>query len=325
MSSASEAGGARTRVLSVLRCPRCAGVLTDDTDELRCDSGHRFPVHDGYIDLSVETDDDDVARTLQSFGYEWQTFDAIQPEDEGFWRWYVEDLDLPSLAGARTLDAGCGKGRYTFFTAAHVGDVVAFDGSEAAAAAARNLAPLDNVTVVRGDLRDPPLARASFDLVTCLGVLHHLPDPAAGFQVLADLLAPGGTMLIYVYSRPTTAGVRAAGLAGARALRRLTVRMPHRALRAASAPLAAAMYAAIVVPGAAGDKRGNARLSALPLQTYRGKPLRSLWLDTFDRLSAPLEARYTWADLAPWYERAGLVVDAVRDDAGLFVTAHRPA
>ena len=52
---------------------------------------------------------------------------------------------------------------------------------------------------------------------------------------------------------------------------------------------------------------------------------RYLWLDTFDRLSAPLEARYTWEDLAPWFERAGLAVDAVRDDAGLFITAHRPA
>ncbi len=57
---------------------------------------------------------------------------------------------------------------------------------------------------------------------------------------------------------------------------------------------------------------------------YRGKPLRSLTLDTFDRLSAPVEHRYVWADLAPWFSQAGLVVDAVRDETGWFILAHRP-
>jgi hypothetical protein len=53
-------------------------------------------------------------------------------------------------------------------------------------------------------------------------------------------------------------------------------------------------------------------------------PFRSLVLDTFDRLSAPVEHRYVWEDLAPWFEEAGLVVDAARDETGWFVLAHRP-
>jgi hypothetical protein len=53
-------------------------------------------------------------------------------------------------------------------------------------------------------------------------------------------------------------------------------------------------------------------------------PIRSLWLDTFDRLSAPIEHRYVWEDLRPWYAHRGLVVDAMREESGLFVLAHRP-
>jgi SAM-dependent methyltransferase len=38
-----------------------------------------------------------------------------------------------------------------------------------------------------------------FDLINCVGVLHHLPDPIRGIQALAKKLAPGGIMHIFVY------------------------------------------------------------------------------------------------------------------------------
>jgi SAM-dependent methyltransferase len=38
-----------------------------------------------------------------------------------------------------------------------------------------------------------------FDLINCVGVLHHTPDPIAGIQALAQKLAPGGLMHIFVY------------------------------------------------------------------------------------------------------------------------------
>jgi SAM-dependent methyltransferase len=39
-----------------------------------------------------------------------------------------------------------------------------------------------------------------FDLINCVGVLHHLPDPIRGIQSLAAKLAPGGLMHIFVYA-----------------------------------------------------------------------------------------------------------------------------
>jgi len=38
-----------------------------------------------------------------------------------------------------------------------------------------------------------------FDLINCVGVLHHLSDPIRGIQTLAKKLAPGGLMHIFVY------------------------------------------------------------------------------------------------------------------------------
>jgi SAM-dependent methyltransferase len=258
----------------------------------------------------------DVAKTLDSFGYEWTTFDRIQPEDEAFWQGYFREVDLAALNGRLGLDAGCGKGRYTRFTAGHVGHMVALDGSDAVQAAARNLADLDNVSIVKADLEAIPLRPRSLGFISCLGVLHHLPDPRSGFATLVDLLAPGGLLLVYVYSRPESAGLRAIGLRTATLMRRVTVRLPRPLLRLACAPLALALYALLVVPGAAYKR--------LPLATYRGKPLRSLWLDTFDRLSAPLEQRYIWSELGHWIEEERLELLSARDDAGWIFLARRP-
>jgi SAM-dependent methyltransferase len=263
-------------------------------------------------------------RTFASFGFEWNNFDEVREEDESFADVYFRDLDLAGLDGKVGLDAGCGKGRYTRFLAEHLGALAALDGSSAVEAAARNLAAVPSVLVVKSDLRLAPFAPESFDFISSLGVLHHLDDPQEGFKRLLDYLAPGGRILLYLYSRPSTFGARSAALSIAAALRTVTVRLPHRMLKAVSTPIAALLFWGVVAPGEYGDRRGVASLSGLPMNAYRGKPFRSLVLDTFDRLSAPVEHRYVWKELAPWFADTGMVVDAARDETGWFVLAHKP-
>ena len=308
-----------------LRCPECGKPVEADTRGITCPVGHRFETDDGYLDCSKDRQrPGSTERTFASFGFEWTSFDDVRDEDENFASVYFKDLELATLHGKVGLDAGCGKGRYTRFAAAHLDATVALDGSAAVEAAARNLAGLPSVLVVKSDLREAPFAPASFDFISSLGVLHHLDDPRAGFEQLLTYLAPGGSILVYLYSRPPTPGLRATGLRLAAALRTVTVRLPHRVLKVLSAPIAAALYYGVVVPGEIGDRRKVSALSKLPMYAYRGSPLRSLVLDTFDRLSAPVEHRYVWSELAPWFDDAGLVVDAARDETGWFVLAHRP-
>ncbi|MGA2837587.1 MAG: class I SAM-dependent methyltransferase [Acidimicrobiales bacterium] len=314
-------------VLERLRCPTCGKEVSALAAGagVECGSGHRFDRRNGVLDVSRPASPrGSTERTFASFGYEWNAFDDVREEDESFATVYFRDIDLEGLQGKVGLDAGCGKGRYTRFLARHLKVEVALDGSSAAEAAARNLADIEGATVVRSDLRDAPFAPESFDFISSLGVLHHLDDPFAGFESLVGLLAPGGQILLYLYSRPQDRGLRSMALSCAAALRKITTRMPHPALKAVSTPIAAFLWWTFVQPGAWGDEHGFASLSGLPMDAYRGKPFRSLVLDTFDRLSAPVENRYVWSDLQPWFERTGLVVDAARDETGWFVLAHRP-
>lgn len=50
----------------------------------------------------------------------------------------------------------------------------------------------------------------SFDAIFCSGVLHHMNNPLAGWQVLYDLLKPGGVMFIGLYSEMARSAVNEA-------------------------------------------------------------------------------------------------------------------
>ncbi len=305
---------------TAFRCPTCRAPVTATAVGFRCQqAGHITPWQDGYLDATTnEALEDGATRsTFDHFGYEWTHFSQINPEDEVFWQRYVADLDLTLLHGRLGLDAGCGKGRFSRFTAPYLAELVASDGSRATEAAAANLVDQPNTLVLKSDLRTMPFADDSFGFISCLGVLHHLTEPAAGLAALVRILAPGGILLVYVYSRPERVGLRSLGLKAASILRRVTVKMPLPPLRLLCWPLALVLYGGFVLPGAIGQRVKVKPLEALPLATYRGKPLRSLWLDTFDRLSAPLEARFTPREVSALFRDCGLNVTALRTDAQL--------
>jgi SAM-dependent methyltransferase len=72
-----------------------------------------------------------------------------------------------------------------------------------ARAAARGLT---NIVFHTGSLLDAG-DHGVFDYIDCCGVLHHLPDPQAGFDALAAALAPGGGMGLMVYAPHGRSGV----------------------------------------------------------------------------------------------------------------------
>ncbi len=65
---------------------------------------------------------------------------------------------------------------------------------------------LENITFVTGSLLDAG-QYGPFDYIDCCGVLHHLPDPQAGFDALAGALAPEGGIGLMVYAPLGRSGV----------------------------------------------------------------------------------------------------------------------
>ena len=92
---------------------------------------------------------------------------------------------LVEAAGAeRTLDAGCGEG-FVINDLLRENDgltITGIDRSLGAIEMARRMVP--GVIFNVGDLREMPYGDDSFELVMCLEVLEHLPDPHKGLREL---------------------------------------------------------------------------------------------------------------------------------------------
>lgn len=113
----------------------------------------------------------------------------------------------------KILVAGCGTGREAM-TLAHLAPdatVTAIELSETSLAVARDrCAGQANLRFLRHDLHTVAELGERFDYIACSGVLHHLPDPEAGWAALVGVLAPGGAMQVALYSKIARLPVAAA-------------------------------------------------------------------------------------------------------------------
>ncbi len=121
--------------------------------------------------------------------------------DERHW-WYrgrrrviraeLDKLSLP--AGARVLDAGCGSGR-TLQELVDYGQATGIELNPEAAELARSRG---HGKVEVGSLDRLPWGDATFDLITCLDVIEHVPDDVGALLELLRVCRPGGWLLVTV-------------------------------------------------------------------------------------------------------------------------------
>ena len=103
------------------------------------------------------------------------------------------------------LIAGCGTGQHSIETASRFKDcnVLAIDLSLSSLAYAKRKTKelgLQNIDYMQADILDLGNFDKKFDIIESAGVLHHMGDPMAGWQVLTNCLKLGGLINIGLYS-----------------------------------------------------------------------------------------------------------------------------
>ena len=135
---------------------------------------------------------------------------------------------ISTLAGKRVVDVGCGGGVLTESMAAKGAAVVGIDLAGKALQVARLHAQQASARVEYLESAAESLAAerpASFDIVTCMEMLEHVPDPAQTVRACAELARPGGSVLFSTINR--TAKAFALAIVGAEYVLRLLPRGTH--------------------------------------------------------------------------------------------------
>jgi SAM-dependent methyltransferase len=177
--------------------------------------------------ISEHIEEERIQNEIPSSGMSARTSESAvcrQYEESPYPRWLDATLPKPTLFGVamaerfpflgpiktanpvKILVAGCGTGIHALQVAAHYSDavVLATDISKTSLSYAVRQARrygISNIEFRQEDLLDIDNLGMKFDAIESVGVLHHLDNPVAGFQVLSSVLVAGGFLRIAVYSR----------------------------------------------------------------------------------------------------------------------------
>ena len=307
------------RLLEHLRCPDCRQTLSAAPEALTCRGcGRMFPVRDGVPRFTKG-----VTDTAAYFGYMWgeQANTVVPPTTASPYHLAAmqDALGVPPFEGL-ILDGGCGEGIDLAMVALDphceiIGVELSDGGVNTSVARTRGLT---RAHVVQGDLLKIPLADDTFDGAYSYGVVHHTPDPQRAVREMARTLKPGAPLLLYVYEDFSDRSLAwRLALAAANSVRVVTTRLPPALLMRICRMLSPVVYVLLTLP--------SRRFRWAHRFPYRhGTTPSSMSGDLYDRLSAPIEKRYSKEGAADLASAAGLRVERVASRRGWMVAARKP-
>ncbi|MEI6760154.1 MAG: bifunctional 2-polyprenyl-6-hydroxyphenol methylase/3-demethylubiquinol 3-O-methyltransferase UbiG [Betaproteobacteria bacterium] len=195
---------------------------------------------------------------------------------------------LSPLAGARVLDVGCGGGILADAMARAGATVTGID----LAAKALRVAQLHALEAQTPNLQYREVSAealaaeqaGSFDIVTCMEMLEHVPDPASVVRACAALVKPGGWVYFSTINRNLKSFVMA--IVGAEYVLNLLPRGTHD-------------YARLIRPS---ELAGHCRAADLDLRHTRGMAYNPLTRRT--RLTDDTSVNYMLATQKPMHRPA---------------------
>lgn len=318
----------------ILQCPKHASQLTINESGVYylCSEVCSYPIINGIPRFVPEE------NFASSFGLQWNTYRKTQLDSHTGLSISRERLtrlvggSLNILKDKEVLEAGCGAGRFTEVLLEAGARVFAADISTAVAANYENCKTYPNYFVCQADIVKLPVQPQQFDIVICIGVIQHTPNPEETMTALCSYVKPGGLLVIdhYTYGYP--------GPVSRRLLRKFLLRMPkHFSLR-----FCQAMTASLWPVHRALWKLGNHKLiriirsrfvNSSPVVDYHeaypqlGPDLLRCWavLDTHDTLTDYYKHLRSAEEIKAHLERCGMTdIETVYAGNGVEARGKRP-
>ena len=168
-----------------------------------------------------------LVNSIKSFD---KIFDSVskkvreQYEEHPYPRWRYTNKNLPSnflfklnneikpnkieysnkFVNPNVLIAGCGTGKHTTIAERYLNaNILGVDLSLVSLAYAKRKTEesgFKNIEFLHADILQLKNLNRKFDVIECMGTLHHMKDPLTGLKILLDLLEPHGFLKLGLYS-----------------------------------------------------------------------------------------------------------------------------
>ena len=198
--------------LGIFVCPRCGSRLTLKQKNIRCLNHHRFKFQHGIplMFVSHQASSTNTTSRIKQF-YEQTPFpnyaglekpaDLIDKAEANP---FLKALNREVSFNTRILEVGCGTGQLSNFLGLAHRYLFATDISLNSLKLGQEFKTrhqLNRVGFYQMNLFRPIFKPQTFSVVIANGVLHHTEDPFSGFQAIADLVEPGGFIVLGLYHR----------------------------------------------------------------------------------------------------------------------------
>ena len=250
------------------------------------------------------------SKTVASFGEEWEKFDSF--DDEEITKIGNEYFDIvdPRILNKETvvLDLGCGSGRWSRYMSDKVKFIEAVDPSKAVVTAVKLNRDLKNIRVTRAGVDNIPFADNSFDLIVCLGVLHHLPKTAEALKKATEKLKPNGYFLLYLYYKlDNRSFFYKLFFWLSNSVRTIVSKLPSSLKHIVCEFLAVVVYLPLIFLARLVKKFFPKKryYKLLPLSYYLNKSFTIIRNDALDRFGTPLEQRFSKNEIEVMMKNAG--------------------
>ncbi len=142
-------------------------------------------------------------KLITDFGNEWSSFDQINlslEEKKKIFNDYFSIFPKNFLNKSnKGFDLGSGSGRWAYFIAPHVRELICIEPSKAIEVSKINLSQFNNIKFLREKVSNLSIKNESMDFGYSLGVLHHIIDTEEALKICVNKLKIGAPFLLYLY------------------------------------------------------------------------------------------------------------------------------